>query len=137
MRDDAITARRAWLNARERRPEDPLFPNRLERPLSRDSLAPLVGKYVALARRRCPAFADQHITPHVLRNSAAMALLQRGVERTVIALWLGHESVETTQIYRHADMRMTARALAQTANVDVAPGRYRPDDELLAFLTGL
>ena len=66
-----------------------------------------------------------------------MALLQNGVDRAVIALWLGHESVETTQIYLHADMRMKEQALAKTANVDVPPGRYRPDDELLAFLKSL
>ena len=66
-----------------------------------------------------------------------MALLHHGVDRAVIALWLGHESVETTQIYLHADMKMKARAVARTSRVDVPPGRYRPDDELLAFLKSL
>jgi site-specific recombinase XerD len=66
-----------------------------------------------------------------------MALLQHGIDRAVIALWLGHESVETTQIYLHADMTMKERALAKTSNVNVPPGRYHPDDELLAFLKSL
>jgi len=66
-----------------------------------------------------------------------MALLQHGIDRATIALWLGHESAETTQIYLHADMTMKERALAKTSKVDVAPGRYRPDDKLLAFLKSL
>jgi site-specific recombinase XerD len=137
LRDDAVSALRAWLDERGARPEYPLFPNRYNRPLSRDSIEHLVGKYVAIAHRHCPSLAHKHITPHVLRHSAAMALLQSGVDRTVIALWLGHESLETTQIYLHADMRMKEQALAKTANIDVAPGRYHPDDELLAFLKNL
>ena len=116
---------------------DPLFPNQRGKPLSRDSIEHLVSKYATIARQRCPSLEKKHITPHVLRHSAAMALLQHGVDRAVIALWLGHESVETTQIYLHADMKMKERALAKTTNVDVPPGRYRPDDELLAFLKSL
>jgi site-specific recombinase XerD len=137
LRNDAVAALQAWLDERGGRPEDPLFPNRFDRPLSRDSIEHLVRKHTSIACRHCPSLAEKHITPHVLRHSAAMALLQSGVDRTVIALWLGHESVETTQIYLHADMRMKEQALAKTANVDVAPGRYRPDDELLAFLKSL
>jgi integrase/recombinase XerD len=77
------------------------------------------------------------VTPHVLRHTAAMDLLQHGVDRSVIALWLGHESVETTQMYLHADMRLKEQALARTAPLDVKPGRYRPGDRLLAFLESL
>jgi integrase/recombinase XerD len=79
----------------------------------------------------------KHVPPHVLRHSAAMELLQHGVDRTVIALWLGPESVETTQIYLHASLQIKEQALAKTSPVNVPPGRYRPDDELLAFLTSL
>jgi len=73
----------------------------------------------------------------VLRHSAAMALLERGVDRSVIALWLGHESVETTQMYLHADLRMKERALARTTSIEGGPGRYQPDDALLAYLDSL
>ena len=137
LRDDAVTALRAWLDERHGQPADPLFPNQHGGPLSRDSIEHLVGKYATIARQCCPSLVKKHITPHVLRHSAAMELLQHGVDRAVIALWLGHESVETTQIYLHADMKMKERALSKTANVDVPPGRYRPDDELLAFLKSL
>jgi site-specific recombinase XerD len=137
LREDAVTALRAWLDERRGQPADPLFPNRGGGPLSRDSIEHLIGKYATSARQCCPSLEQKHITPHVLRHSAAMALLQHGIDRAVIALWLGHESVETTQIYLHADMTMKERALAKTSKVDVAPGRYRPDDKLLAFLKSL
>jgi len=137
LREDAVTALSAWLDERRGQPADPLFPNRGGGPLSRDSIEHLVGKYATSARQCCPSLEKKHITPHVLRHSAAMALLQHGIDRAVIALWLGHESVETTQIYLHADMAMKERALAKTSNVDVPPGRYHPDDELLAFLKSL
>ena len=75
--------------------------------------------------------------PHVLRHSAAMQLLQNGVDRTVIALWLGHESVESTQMYVHADIQIKEQAMAKTTPVAVSHSRYRPNDELLAFLEGL
>jgi integrase/recombinase XerD len=77
------------------------------------------------------------VTPHVLRHTAAMQLLRHGIDRSVIALWLGHESVETTQIYLHADLRQKEEALAKVTPLDMPPGRFRPDDELLAFLEGL
>jgi len=137
LRDDAVTTLRAWIAERHGQPMDPLFPNQRGKPLSRDSIEHLVGKYATIARQRCPSLEKKHITPHVLRHSAAMALLQHGVDRAVIALWLGHESVETTQIYLHADMTIKERALARTSKVDVPLGRYRPDDELLAFLKSL
>jgi site-specific recombinase XerD len=137
LREDAVTALSAWLEEHRDQPADPLFPNRGGGPLSHDSIEHLVGKYATVARQRCPSLEKKHITPHVLRHSAAMELLQHGVDRAVIALWLGHESVETTQIYLHADMKMKELALAKTTNVDVPPGRYHPDDELLAFLKGL
>jgi site-specific recombinase XerD len=137
LREDAVKALRAWLEEHRGQPVDPLFPNRHGGPLSRDSIEHLVSKYASIARQRCPLLEKKHITPHVLRHSAAMELLQHGIDRAVIALWLGHESVETTQIYLHADMKMKERALAKTSKVDVPLGRYRPDDELLAFLKSL
>ena len=85
----------------------------------------------------CPSLKKKRITPHVLRHSAAMQLLQNGVDRTVIALWLGHESVETTHMYIHADTQMKEKAMARTRPVAAKPGRYQPDDKLLAFLEAL
>ena len=137
LREDAVKALSAWLEEHRGQPADPLFPNRGGGPLSHDSIEHLVGKYDTIARQRCPSLEKKHITPHVQRHSTAMELLQHGVDPAVIALWLGHESVETTQIYLHADMKMKELALSKTTNVDVPPGRYHPDDELLAFLKGL
>jgi integrase/recombinase XerD len=137
LREDALKALRAWLDERRGQTLDPLFPNRRGGSLSRDSVEHLVSKYATIARQRCRSLETKHVTPHVLRHTAAMELLQHGVDRAVIALWLGHESVETTQIYLHADMKMKERALARTSKVEVPLGRYRPDDELLAFLKGL
>jgi integrase/recombinase XerD len=77
------------------------------------------------------------VTPHVLRHTAAMRLLKAGIDTTVIALWLGHEQVETTQVYVHADLQVKEQALARTAPVNGKPGRYRPPDSLLAFLEAL
>ena len=94
-------------------------------------------KHVALASNICPTLKGKRVTPHVLRHSAAMQLLQNGVDRTVIALWLGRESVESTQMYVHADIQIKEQAMAKTQPVAVSPGRYRPNDELLAFLEGL
>jgi integrase/recombinase XerD len=105
--------------------------------LSRDAVERLVRKHASVAAETCPSLAGKHVSPHVLRHSAAMQLLQNGVDRTVIALWLGHESVETTQMYVHADITMKEEAMAKTRPISVPPGRYRPDDQLLAFLEAL
>jgi integrase/recombinase XerD len=93
--------------------------------------------HVGLVATTCPTLKGKRVTPHVLRHSAAKQLLQNGVDRTVIALWLGHESVESTQMYVHADIQIKEQAMAKTQPVAVPPGRYRPNDELLAFLEGL
>ena len=95
----------------------------------------LVSKHATTAQRRCPS-RTKRATPHVLRHSCAMQLLQSG-DTTVIALWLGHERAETTRIYLHADMSIKERALARTTPVNTKPGRYRPIDQLLAFLDNL
>ncbi len=94
-------------------------------------------KYALAAAGSCPTLARKHVTPHVLRHTTAVQLLEAGVDRTVIALWLGHEQVETTQIYLDADLAMKERALARTAPPSVGAARFRPKDSLLAFLEGL
>jgi len=128
---------RAWLRERDALPDEPLFPSRAGAPLSRDSVEHLLDKVVRRAGQTCPSLASKRVSPHVLRHTCAMQLLQAGVDRSVIALWLGHESVETTQIYLHADLAMKERALALTAPPRTRAGRYRAPDSLLAFLEGL
>jgi integrase/recombinase XerD len=130
-------ALRTWLRERGGEPADPLFPTRRGTPLSRDAVAHLVAKHAASAARNCPSLADKKPTPHTLRHSTAMALLHAGVDISVIALWLGHESTETTQIYLHADMTIKERALARTTPTHTPSGRYRAPDTLMAFLAGL
>ena len=127
----------AWLGERRGRPEDPLFLSIRGGKLSRDAIERLISKYTALAGRTCASLKRKKVSPHVLRHATAMDLLQNGVDRSVIALWLGHESVETTQMYLHADMRLKEQALSRTQPLNVRPGRYRPNDTLLAFLESL
>ena len=105
--------------------------------LSADALQRLVSRHVATAQRACPSLAAKHVKPHTLRHAAAMALLRRGVDLSVIALWLGHESTDTTQMYLHADMQLKERALAHTTPGCLPPARFRPSDPLLTFLEGL
>ena len=108
-----------------------------ERALSRDALEHRLAKYVRKATDACPSLAQKSVTMHVLRHSAAMRLLQAGIDTAVIALWLGHEQIETTQIYLHADLQIKERALEKTAPITTKPGRFRPTDKLLAFLEAL
>lgn len=105
--------------------------------MSRDSVEHLLSKYVAIATKSCPSLKSKKVSPHVLRHTTAVHLLQSGVDRSVIALWLGHEQVETTQIYLNADLTMKEKALARTAPLITKAQRYRPNDKLLAFLEGL
>jgi site-specific recombinase XerD len=105
--------------------------------LSADALQRLVTRHTVTARRTCPTLTEKVVTPHTLRHAAAMALLHRGVDLSVIALWLGHESTETTEMYLHADMRLKERALAHATSSGVVPNRYRAPDPVLAFLEGL
>lgn len=128
---------RVWLQEPGNRPGQPLFPTSRGRPLSTDSVALLVAKHAATAARSCPTLTNKTVTPHVLRHSAAMSLLRAGVDAIVISMWLGHESVETTQAYVHADLTIKERAIARTAPPGTPPGRYRPPDALLAFLEAL
>jgi integrase/recombinase XerD len=132
-----ITTLRTWLAERGGAQDAPLFVTSRGGPMSRDALQQRLSLYTATATRSCPSLAGKNITPHVLRHSAAMALLHAGVDITVIALWLGHESVTTTQIYLQADMALKQQALDRTTPPATAPGRYRPPDQLLAFLEAL
>jgi site-specific recombinase XerD len=127
----------AWMREPPKRNTEVLFPNATGGRLSSDSVADLLSKQVALACESCPSLRKKHVTPHVLRHSMAMGLLQAGVDRAVIALWLGHESVETTQIYLEANLAMKEEVLAKTSPPGGLPGRYRPGDELLTFLQNL
>jgi site-specific recombinase XerD len=127
----------AGLRERNGQPGDPLFSTARGSALSRDAVERLVARHVSTAKARCPSLKRKQVSPHLLRHTAAMELLGHGVDRAVIALWLGHESVETTQMYLHADMRLKEQALARTTPTDVKPGRYRPPDQLLAFLERL
>ena len=137
LRRDTAKVLRNWLKERQGDPMDPLFPSARGNWLSHDGLAYLVSKHVSTARKRCPSLQKKRVTPHVLRHTAAMALLQNGVDRAVIALWLGHESMETTTMYLHADMQLKEKALAKTISKNHPVRRYRPDDEVLAFLRSL
>lgn len=137
LRKDAIVALKAWLREQQTQPTDPVFPSIRGGPLSRDAVERLVAKHAATARQSCPSLEHKNVTPHTLRHSTAMDLLHHGVDRSVIALWLGHESVETTQIYLHADLRLKEKALSRTTPRGTRSGRYRPTDELLAFLESL
>lgn len=128
---------RVWLAERRGAPCDPLFPSRRRGPLSRDGVALLVAKHAGAAAQRCPSLGGKTVSPHVLRHTCAMSLLAVGVDSSVIALWLGHEGVETTQIYLHADLAIKERALARTAPAGTTPGRYRAPDALVAFLEAL
>lgn len=134
---ETISVITAWLRECQGQSGDPLFPTARGTALSRDAVERLVARHVQSAQRHCPSLKRKRVSPHVLRHTAAMELLGHGVDRAVIALWLGHESVETTQMYLHADMRLKEQALARTTPPDVKPGRYRPPDQLLAFLERL
>lgn len=128
---------RAWLRERRGQSDDPLFPTSSGGPLGRDAVEKLVAKHAAEASGTCPTLRDKHVSPHTLRHTCAMQLLHAGVDTTVIALWLGHEQIETTAIYLHADLSLKERAIALTRPPNSPPGRYRAPDTLLAFLDGL
>lgn len=137
LRPETARMVQAWLLERQGLPENPVFPSIRGSRLSRDAVERLITKYTDRAARTCASLKRKNVSPHVLRHAAAMDLLHHGVDRSVIALWLGHESPETTQMYLHADMRLKEKALARTAPLGIKVVRYRPDDQLLAFLEGL
>ena len=114
-----------------------LFPTRQGQPLSRYTIGVIVAKHAAIAAASCPSVTAKRVTPHTLRHTNAMLLRAKGVDIATIALWLGHESTQTTHIYEHADPALKEQAIARTAPLGTKPGRYRPSDTLLAFLDGL
>lgn len=131
------TLLRLWLGERAGHPGDPLFPTRTGRRLSRDAVALRVSTHATTAAQHCPSLQGKKIHPHVMRHTCAMSLLQAGVDTSVIALWLGHAGVRSTDAYVHADITIKEKALALTTPASAKPGRYRPTDKTLAFLESL
>lgn len=128
---------KVWMSERAGHRDEPAFPTRTGRRLSRDAVERLVHKHALTAGARCATLRPEALHPHVLRHSCAMSLLQAGVDTAVIALWLGHADIRSTQAYLHADMTIKQRALDRMTPTNTAPGRYRPGDSLLAFLEDL
>lgn len=134
---EAVLLLRAFLAERSDDITAPAFPSRRGTALTRDSVEDLVAKHAQLASTRCASLCGKRITPHVLRHTAAVMLLHAGNDRSVIALWLGHESLDTTQMYLDADLTMKERALDRLAPLKTTRGRFCPDNALLSFLNGL
>ena len=128
---------KAWLRECAGAPTDPLFPAIAGGPLSRDAIERRLTRHVTLVGANCPSMQGKRVTMHTLRHTAAMRLLLAGNDITVIALWLGHEQIASTNIYLHADMTHKQQAIDRTKPLTAKPGRYRPSDALLAFLDGL
>ena len=128
---------RVWMQEHHGSPDDPLFSTRTGKRLSPDAVERRLTKHAAIAARHCPTLVGKRVTAHTLRHSSAMQLLHAGVDTAVIALWLGHADIRSTQMYLHADLAIKERALARTTPANVPAGRYRPPDPLLAFLESL
>ena len=137
LRRDVADALAAWRDERGGGDDDVVFPSLRGGRMSSDALHRLVTRHTQRAVAVCPSLSGRSVTPHTLRHTKAMSMLREGVTDTLIALWLGHESIETTQIYLHADMRLKEQALARATLSEEAPPRFQPTDELLAFLKGL
>jgi integrase/recombinase XerD len=134
---ETVQVLRQWLRERTGEPDDPLFCTRQGQPLSRYTIGVLISKHAAKASSSCRSLTTKRVTPHTLRHTNAMLLRANGVDIATIALWLGHESSQTTHIYEHADPALKEKAIARTAPLGAKPGRYRPSDTLLAFLESL
>lgn len=132
-----VAVMRVWMRERRGQPSEPLFPSSRGTLLTTDAVEFLLHKYAQMAAHKCPSLAAKKVSPHVLRHTCAMRLHEEGVDTSVIALWLGHETLATTQIYLQANLSVKERALARTAPLQAAPGRYRPTDKVLAFLESL
>lgn len=132
-----VSALTSWLRGIPERDSAPIFPNTRGEPLTSDGVQYILAKHAAVAARRCPSLARKRVSPHVLRHTAAMRLLTAGVDRTVIALWLGHESVETTVVYLEADLKMKEQAIKKTSLPNSKDRRYKAPDKLLSFLASL
>jgi site-specific recombinase XerD len=130
-------ALRAWLAEHVADANAPLFPGRSGQRLSRDAIEHRIATHAQAAARACPSLRSKRVTTYVLRHTTAMRLLHAGIDIAVIALWLGHESIETTRIYLFADLDLKQKAIARTRQLDNPPGRYRPPDKLIAWLEAL
>lgn len=137
LRKESVDALRAWLKEYDCPPSGFLFPTVRGGQLSVDAIQDRLKKHMEAARRTCPSLCKKRISPHALRHTTAMELLQAGVDCSIIAMWLGHESIETTRMYLHADIEIKEKAIAKTAPINTSTARYRPDDAVLAFLKGL
>lgn len=137
LTSQTVAVLRTWIAERAGQPADPLFPTRTGRRLSRDAIERRLTKHTSSAARTYRPLREKKVTPHTLRHTAAMRLLHAGVDTSVIALWLGHEQADTTQVYLTADLELKERALNRTTPPNTTPGRYRPTDTLLAFLEEL
>jgi site-specific recombinase XerD len=137
LRKEVVLALGNWLRERKGEPTDPVFPSARGQAFSRDGIGYILFQHVSTAQKKCASLKGKRVTAHVLRHTTAMSLLQAGVDRSVIAMWLGHESMETTQIYFHADLELKEKALAKTESFKGRNGRYRPPEQLLAFLQSL
>lgn len=132
-----VAVMKTWLKERAGSNDDVVFPNARGSQLSPDGVQYLLAKHVKKARKMCPTLKAKRVSPHVLRHTAAMELLQAGVDHSVIALWLGHESSDTTSIYLQADFALKEKIMAKTRPLNIKAGRYQPGDKLLQFLNEL
>ncbi len=137
LTQSVATVVKAWIKERNAQPDDPLFPNRRGGHLSTDGVQFILTKHLAAAQQQCPSLKDKKVSPHVLRHTAAMNLLHAGGDTATIALWLGHERLDTVSIYVQADLAAKEKILAKTATPEGKTSRFRPDDALLAFLKSL
>ena len=134
---ETVAVLRTWTKELPNSPAIPLFPTRAGSAMSRDTVSARLHLHTATAASTCPSLSSKKVTPHVLRHTSAMRLLEVGVDVMTIALWLGHATSDTTQIYLHADLALKERAIARTTPTGIRPGRYQPGDQLLAFLEAL
>jgi site-specific recombinase XerD len=134
---ETVQVLRDWLHERNGAPDDPVFPTRRGEPLGPRGVAWLIDKHTTTAASQCPSLATKRVTPHVLRHTNAMLLRAKNVDILTIALWLGHESTTTTEVYLHADNRLKQEAIDRTTPTGTPPGRYQPTDAMIAFLDQL
>lgn len=134
---DTVGVLAAWLKENPGGPDSPLFPTRRGTPMSQDAIEDCVSRHARTAVLACPALAAKNLTPHVLRHTCAVRMLRSGIDVAVIALWLGHESTQTTLIYLKADLELKQRALDRTVPIGGQPGRYHPPDDIISFLDQL
>jgi integrase/recombinase XerD len=137
LTSQTVAVLRAWLAEQHGDPVDPLFPASHGGRMSRDAVERLLTKHAKVAQRACPSLIGKPLSPHTLRHTSAMRLLHAGVDTTVIALWLGHETTRTADAYLHADLALKEKALARTTPPNTRAGRYQAPDSLLAFLASL